>query len=497
VEGHPLVIESARRRRALLAAAACAGAIVAWSSGARAHVGGSAFILLLPTHLYLLGGAIVVAVSFLLVALAPSRLLARAESLRVRLGAASFPGRRALSTGVSLLSLAVVVALIVAGVRGSRDPLANPLPLFVWTVWWIGFTYLHAAFGNLWAHLNPWSGLYRVLTSAGRLRRWRKIPPLAYPERAGHWPAVAGFAPFAWFELIHPAPSDPAVLAGAVAGYLLTHFAGVFVFGERWLRQAEPFSVFFRMISWLAPLGIRAPTRRAANGAGMREAHLMVPPLKLFEVEAPGLSGAAFVLLVLASVSFDGLSRTFTWLHLLAVNPLVYPGRTALIVPNTLGLLALFAVLCLVYLLAVSFVSRLAEVSAPVSRLGSLFVLSLVPIACGYHFAHYLPVFLVDVQYAVRAASDPFARGWDLLGTRDLHVVTSFLSDPGRVYAIWHTQVALIVGAHVASVFVAHALALRLTGRAAVAARSQLPLVLLMIGYTVLGLWLLSTPAVG
>jgi len=470
---------------------------VAWPTGARAHVGGSAFILLLPTHLYVMGGAVVVAASFLLVALAPTRLLARAESLRVRLGAASFPGRRALSSGASLLSLAVVVALVVAGVRGSRDPLANPLPLVVWTVWWIGFTYLHAAFGNLWAHLNPWSGLYRVLTSAGRLRRWRESPPLAYPERAGHWPAVAGFALFAWFELIHPAPSDPAVLAGAVAGYLLTHFAGVFVFGERWLRQAEPFSVFFRVVSWLAPLGIGAPARRAADGAGTREAHLMVPTLKLLEVETPGLSGAAFVLLVLASVSFDGLSRTFAWLHLLDVNPLVYPGRTALIVPNTLGLLAMFAVLCLVYLVAVLFVSRLAAVSAPVSRLGSLFVLSLVPIACGYHFAHYLPVFLVDVQYAVRAASDPFARGWDLVGARDLHVVTSFLSDPGRIYAIWHTQVALIVGAHVASVFVAHALALRLTGRAAVAARSQLPLVLLMIGYTVLGLWLLSTPAVG
>jgi hypothetical protein len=488
---------SARRLRARLVAAACAGAIAAWPAGARAHAGGSAFILLLPTHLYVMGGAIVVAASFLLVALIPARLLARVESLRVRLGAADFPGRRALSTGVSLLSLAVVVALIVAGIQGSRDPLGNPLPLFVWTVWWIGFTYLHAAFGNLWVHLNPWSGLYRVLTSAGRLRRWREIPPLAYPERAGHWPAIAGFAPFAWFELIHPAPSDPAVLAGAVAGYLLTHFAGVFLFGERWLRQAEPFSVFFGVISWLAPLGLRAPTRRAADGAGMREAHLMVPTLKLLAVEAPDPSGAAFVLLVLASVSFDGLSRTFAWLQLLGVNPLLYPGRTALIRPNTLGLLALFAVLCLVYLLAVSLVSRLAEVSAPVSRLVGLFGPSLVPIACGYHFAHYLPVFLVDVQYAVRAASDPFARGWDLVGARDLHVVTSFLSDPGRVYAIWHTQVALIVGAHVASVFVAHALALRLTGRAAVAARSQLPLVLLMIGYTVLGLWLLSTPAVG
>jgi hypothetical protein len=74
--------------------------------------------------------------------------------------------------------------------------------------------------------------------------------------------------------------------------------------------------------------------------------------------------------------------------------------------------------------------------------------------------------------------------------------VTSFLSDPGRVYAIWHAQVGLIVGAHVAGVLVAHALAVRRAARLAAVA-GQVPLLLLMIGYTVLGLWLLSTPAVG
>jgi hypothetical protein len=132
----------------------------------------------------------------------------------------------------------------------------------------------------------------------------------------------------------------------------------------------------------------------------------------------------------------------------------------------------------------------------PLPRLVALFALPLVPIACGYHFAHYLPVFLVDVQHALRAASDPFARGWDLWGTRDLAVVTSFLSDPDRVYAIWHGQVALIVAAHVAGVVIAHALALRLSGPAS-ATLGQLPMLVLMIGYTTLGLWLLSTPAVG
>jgi hypothetical protein len=374
----------------------------------------------------------------------------------------------AVSTGASLISLVVVVVLVAAGLRGSRDPLSNPLPLFVWTVWWIGFTYLHAIFGNLWAQVNPWGGLYRLARGLG----WK--PRLDYPARAGYWPAAVGFLAFAWLELVHPSPADPALLAGVVGGYLVVTLAGVFLFGERaWLGYAEPFSVFFRMIAWLAPLG--------------REDALTVtlPGVRLLAVASPGASGVAFVLLVLSSVSFDGFSRTFTWVGFLGENPLEYPGRSVLVLPNTLGLLGTFALLGLTWLM----VARLT--AGP----GDL-VLALVPIAVGYHVAHYLPLFLVDVQHALRAASDPFALGWDLLGTRDLHVVAALLSDPGRVYTIWHTQVAIIVTAHVAAVAVGHTLALRLVpGGPAVT--SQVPLLLLMIAYTMLGLWLLSTPAVG
>ena len=478
---------------AALAGAAGAGVATAWPTLASAHVGGGAFILLLPTHLYVAGGAIVVAASFALVALAPPRLFSRLEALSVRWSAPALPWREAVSTAASLLSLAAIVLLVAAGLLGSRDPLANPLPLFVWAVWWIGFTYLHAAFGDLWAHVNPWIGLYRVLTAAGRFRRRREHPPFEYPTWAGHWPAVAGFAAFAWFELIHPAPSDPAVLASLVASYLLFQLGGVLAFGEGWLRRAEPFSVFFGMVASVAPLGARVPDR-SSPAAG--EVELTLPALRLLRAEAPAPSLAVFVLLVLASVSFDGLSRTFAWLGLLGANPLAYPGRTALMVPNTLGFLALFGGLALAYVTAVRLLAALAGIRAAPGRLVALFALPLVPIACGYHFAHYLPVFLVDVQHAIRAASDPFARGWDLLGTRDLPVVTSFLSDPERVYAIWHSQVAMIVVAHVAGVVIAHALALRLAGRAP-AAVSQLPMLVLMIGYTTLGLWLLSTPSVG
>jgi hypothetical protein len=254
--------------------------------------------------------------------------------------------------------------------------------------------------------------------------------------------------------------------------------------------------VFFGLVARLAPIGAPAPGRVAPGAAAPREVELTLPALRLLRTEAPAASLAAFVLLVLSSVSFDGLSRTFAWLGLLGENPLEYPGRTALTGRNTLGFLALFGGLMLAYWVVVRLLALLGAIRTPLARLLALFALPLVPIACGYHFAHYLPVFLVDVQYAIRAASDPFAWGWDLLGTRDLPVVTSFLSDPERVYAIWHSQVALIVGAHVAGVVVAHALALRLA-RPAAAAVGQLPMLALMIGYTTLGLWLLSTPTAG
>lgn len=463
---------------------------------AAAHVGGGALILLLPTHLYMAGGALVVVASFALVALVPARLFARLESFGIRIELARLPGGAGLAAAASLLSLGVAIVLLVAGWVGSRDPLENPLPRFVWTVWWIGLTVLHAALGNLWAVLNPWSGLHRLLTCAGPLESWRQWPPLAYPERAAHWPAVICFLPFAWFELIHPAPSDPAVLAAVVGSYLLVHFLGVLYFGERWLERGEAFSVFFRMVSWLAPVGVR----RAApsTGAGGRcQIEVTAPALRLLGQAPPDASLVALVLLVLASVSFDGLSRTFTWLALLGENPLAYPGRTALMGRNTLGLLGMVGALSLAYVIAARLSARLARPASPGAPVLGGLALSLVPIAFGYHFAHYLPVFLVDVQQALRAASDPFGLGWDLLGTRDLHVIASLVSDPDWVYAIWHAQVAVIVAAHVAGVTIAHALVLRLVGRVSCTAMSQLPLLALMIGYTVLGLWLLSAPTAG
>lgn len=460
---------------------------------ALAHSGARAFILLLPTQLYILGGAAVVALSFVVMALIPVAGLRALERARWRLGAVPRVGL----VGPSLGALALALGLVIAGYAGSRDPLANPLPLVVWTVWWVGFTFLHAVLGNLWAHLNPWCGLYRVLTALPVLLAWRLRPPLGYPRWLGYWPAILLLFAFAWFELVDPAPQDPARLASAVAIYLGATLFAMLLFGDQaWLRHGEAFSVFFRIVAWLAPLGPR-PQAAGASAPGRSSLWATLPGIRLLAVGALPPSGVAFVLLALASVSFDGLSRTFWWLDLIGVNPLEYPGRTVLMGANSLGYLGLFLALVAAYVGAVLLGRALAGPRRGAGECLGRFVVAIVPIAFGYHFAHYLPAFLVDAQYAARALSDPLALGWNLFGTGDLHVTASLLGNHQSVQMIWKLQVVGIVAAHVMAVASAHFLALREAANMREVVLSQAPMTALMIGYTLFGLWLLATPAVG
>src|SRR5690606_3000237 len=115
-------------------------------------------------------------------------------------------------------------------------------------------------------------------------------------------------------------------------------------------------------------------------------------------------------------------------------------------------------------------------------------------IALAYHFAHYLIALLVNGQYALAAISDPFSRGWNLFGTADNYISAGLVMGPAAAWVLWNLQAAAIVGAHVLAVILAHMLSERLHGSSQAATRSQIPLTILMILYTVLGLWLLATP---
>ncbi|HEY1383461.1 MAG TPA: hypothetical protein VGF43_07585 [Dongiaceae bacterium] len=455
--------------------------LIASTHPALAHTSERAFILLLPTGYYLLGGALAVAGSFLILLALPADRLLRWSEARLKLAEVAMPGE----TTISVISFAALVLLILAGYFGSRDPLSNPLPLVVWTIWWVGVTLAHALFGNLWRGLNPWIGPFRL---AERALGWRPL----LPYRLGYWPAVIGLAGFAWFELIHPAPDDPAILAQAVIVYSIVTWIGMILFGaEAWLARGETFSVFFALVARVAPLQSQLGARNR------RLFYLTIPGRGLADLAPLPPSGVLFVLLTLATVSFDGLSRTFWWLGLTDVNPLEFPGRSAVIGVNSVGLFALWLALAIAFLLCMAIGRLLAGRRDSFWQLAGALAASILPISIGYQFAHYLTAFLVNVQYASIAVTDPLTQGWFNADDRMRGVTTSFLSNHDSVAAIWNLQAGGIVLGHIIAVLVAHLITLRQkTDRGSVLA-CQGPLAVLMVAYTLFGLWLLSTAAAG
>jgi hypothetical protein len=86
-------------------------------------------------------------------------------------------------------------------------------------------------------------------------------------------------------------------------------------------------------------------------------------------------------------------------------------------------------------------------------------------------------------------ASDPLGQGWDLFGTADDAIDYSVISQN----ATWYAQVGAVVLGHVAALTLAHDRALTLYRDGRTAVRSQVWMLMIMIGFTTLALWLLKS----
>jgi hypothetical protein len=114
---------------------------------------------------------------------------------------------------------------------------------------------------------------------------------------------------------------------------------------------------------------------------------------------------------------------------------------------------------------------------------------SLIPIAGGYVVAHYWSLWVYQGQFAWRLLTDPFGTGADLLGTADL-VPNDALIQPTLVASV--QAVSIVIG-HLLGVLAAHERAITVLPRRA-AVIGQVPLMVVMIFYTVSGLTILFTP---
>lgn len=441
-------------------------------AAAIAHASERMVILTLPTGWYMIGAAVVVFVTASagrfarhIPAYAPVALFERPVIVP-----------RAVTSWCGAVTL---LGLVLIGIWGTRDPLANLLPLSIWTVLWVGLTLASVLFGNLWKDIEPWHGPVRALR---RLLGRQGHFGLA---RFGHWPAVAGCFAFAWFEIVSLSPADPYLLAHVVLGYYSVILVLGVAEGEAWLDKGEFLTVYFGFVAKVAPFWAEERNSQITVQAGW-------PGAQILALKPLTTSAIAFVTLILASVSFDGLSETFWWLGRIGINPLEFPGRSAVMGINTAGLILSWGLSAGLVLATIRI--GLPDEKAFRAALGPM-MLAFLPIAAGYHIAHYLIALLTDGQYAIAALSDPFASGQNLLGLPEHWVSFGFLSTHGGVQAIWIAQFAVILGAHLLAVL----LSLKVADRVGQAHRltAHLPMTVLMVVYTVFGLWLLAAPAAG
>lgn len=454
-----------------------------------AHGIGGRADLPLPGELVLQAGGFVVLVSFLAVGLTwrrsrfhtavpgrplPAAVQRLADSDRVRLG-------------LRCLMLALLAYLLVQAFGCVPDPNHNPAPRALYVLLWVGMVPASLVFGPVWRVLNPLRALHRGLSTVLRL------PPAGYrelPPALGYWPAALGLTVFVWLELVPGARADPPVVGGFMAGYAVLITAGALRYGPSWFDRADPFEAYSSLVAALSPVG------RAGYPGNHHEVELRNPFRGLNAVRpAPGL--VAVLAVWWGSTVFDGVSGTPWW----ATTSQVAAAASGIPVE----LIATGVLAALIALVAASY--RLAT-----GALARELVSTLIPIAVGYTIAHYASLLLVEGPRGLAQLADPSAPA---------------LRGAPAPLLIAVIQVAAILVGHVVGVIAAHDRVVALNPTAGTAADTgtaanagapagagtagtpaaasidssaltesrrladQVPLVLLMIVYTMIGLYLL------
>ncbi|KAA9378165.1 hypothetical protein F5972_14795 [Microbispora cellulosiformans] len=375
----------------------------------------------------------------------------------------------------------LAAAYFCVGLVFGPDKADNPTAGAFYVLFWVGLVPLSLLFGPVWRALSPLRTLHLLACTALRRDPDAGLRPL--PPGLGYWPACAGLFAFVWLELVAPERATLPVIGAWLAAYTLIMLAGAVVFGARWFGHADPFEAYSGIVGRLAPVHRRedgvVAWRNSLDGmAGLRP--------------APGLT--TLVVVLLGSTMYDSLSNAPIWVRFIQESPIPAP------VTGTAGLLAVIGLVLAAYRVATALAGRWGAAGAAITagktagttagrtagETAGEIAHSIVPIAVGYVIAHYYTLFLLEGQRTIALLSDPLDTGANWLGTADWKI-QALGTTPAGVATL---QVTVIVVGHVLGTVLAHDRALALFPRRT-AVLGQVPLLVLMVVYTVVGLLLL------
>lgn len=423
---------------------------------------------------------------------------------------------------LKLFSVFLLALVVAAGLTGNQASSLNFAPTFVWIIWWVGLAFFVALIGNLWVLVNPWKAVFELGEAATRLILPGRSPSFnrPYPQGWGMWPAIILFLGFTWIQDAFPQSALPNRVAVLAIAYTAITIGGMVLFGKhQWLRNGEAFSVVFSYLARFAPTEVRVRDPdfcQECRGQCLDQDGECINCYECFEKAANkewnirpfamGLSAnehmtndkLAVVVLLLATVTFDGFSATSAWVRFQSAMVETFSGLinyqafNSLTMADTLGVLLFPVGFFLLFFTFSYLMSGSVGKALGTLELARAFAYSLIPIALAYNIAHFITLLLIQGQLLMPLVSDPFGFGWDLLGTADYKIEIGVIN----ARALWWLSITLIVAGHILAVYLAHLISIRTFSNRAMALNSQYPMLTLMVMYTVVSLWIIAQPIV-
>ena len=271
-------------------------------------------------------------------------------------------------------------------------------------------------------------------------------------------------------------------------------WGGMILFGKNtWLRYGETFTIVFGFFAKFAPIQSRVSKKSTKNTItkskqiNLKEIYLCIFGSELLNIKKISISETLLVILLLATVTFDGFTGSLIWINFQNYITQFIPN---IMLINTIGLLLSVLIFIGVYFYICVLMMLASGNNLKTTDIAKSFIYTLIPIALAYHIAHFLLFLLIQGQLIFALISDPFGFNWNLFGTTNYKI--NFMLVSSNFY--WITSVISILIGHIIAVFLSHTIALRLIKSHKYAIRSQYPMLILMVGYTIASLWIITQP---
>ncbi len=347
-----------------------------------------------------------------------------------------------------LLGLLVLVLLTVPGLVNNEVAKVSVTPLILWVFLWIGVPVLGLLFGDLYAKFNP---LSIIVNQKG--------------DSKNVYVATFLFICLTWFELVWTKPGNPRHI-GIVFLLLIVVVSLVQKFYKKTIIEVDPLLVLHHLYSKMR-ITNKAPVFR-----GLLNNLSNLAQLKGMEY---------FILLMIGTVTYDGLRETTFWFNLFGTRSY----ETSF---STMAFLLMNLIVIIFYRFACYFAIRVSGENYDLNEISLKFGHTMLPIAFAYHVTHYLGLLLFESQTLLYRLNDPLGFGWNLFNAQETTI--DYFLEP---IVLWTVMVIVTLAGHMLSVVLAHDLSVKIFGHQK-SDKTQYIFLFITVALTLQALFVLSVP---